>query len=133
MHGFRYYFTPLAGVLFNIHSRYYSLPVAKEYLALGGGPPRFTPGSTRLALLGIHPEELLLSPTGLSPSTVGLSRPLRLDKAFVTSCLFCRTNWAFPRHRYDNACRLTSHRFRLVPFRSPLLRKSRFLSSPEGT
>ena len=68
MYGFRYYFTPLAGVLFTIHSRYYSLPDAKEYLALGGGPPRFTPGSTGLALLGKYLKELVLSSTGLSPS-----------------------------------------------------------------
>jgi hypothetical protein len=34
-----------------------SLSVAEEYLALGGGPPRFTPGSTCLALLGIFSRE----------------------------------------------------------------------------
>jgi hypothetical protein len=39
-----------------------------------------------------------------------------------------------PRHRSRNACGLVSaSRFRLFPVRSPLLRKSRFLSVPGGT
>jgi hypothetical protein len=40
------------GVLFSFRSPYSSLSVYQEYLALEGGPPRFTPGFTRLALLG---------------------------------------------------------------------------------
>ena len=48
MHGFRFCFTPLTGVLF-----YYSLSVAELYLAFEDGPSEFTPGSTGLALLGI--------------------------------------------------------------------------------
>ena len=40
------------GVLFSFRSRYSALSVYEEYLALEGGPPRFTPGFTRLALLG---------------------------------------------------------------------------------
>ena len=51
MCGFRYFFTPLTGVLFTFRSLYYPLSVAKEYLALGGGPPGFMRASTRLALL----------------------------------------------------------------------------------
>jgi hypothetical protein len=43
---FQVLFTPLAGVLFTLRSRYYTLPVVEEYLALGGGPPRFTAGFT---------------------------------------------------------------------------------------
>jgi hypothetical protein len=49
--GFRSYFTPLTGVLLTFRSLYYPLSVAKEYLALGGGPPGFMRASTRLALL----------------------------------------------------------------------------------
>ena len=38
-----------------------------------------------------------------------------------------------PRHPVCNACGLTHTRFRLFPFRSPLLGESRFLSFPAGT
>lgn len=41
------------GVLFSVRSRYSSLSVYQEYLALEGGPPAFTPGFPRLALLWI--------------------------------------------------------------------------------
>jgi hypothetical protein len=39
-------FPPLTGVLFIFRSRYCALSVASEYLALGDGPPRFSPGFT---------------------------------------------------------------------------------------
>lgn len=48
------------GVLFSVRSPYYSLSVYQEYLALEGGPPRFTPGVTGLALLRYRIERLLL-------------------------------------------------------------------------
>ena len=76
---FQVLFIPLAGVLFIIHSRYYSLSVVKEYLALEGGPPSFTQSSTSSVLLwraGCN-GGLLLSHTGLSPSVVCLSRHFR--------------------------------------------------------
>ena len=43
-----------------------------------GGPPMFRQGSTCPALLDALPSETL-SPTGLSPSTVALSRAVRLE------------------------------------------------------
>ena len=43
---FQVLLTPLEGVLFIFRSRYFSLSVVKEYLALGDGPPIFRPGST---------------------------------------------------------------------------------------
>src|SRR3954464_15410121 len=39
--GFRYYFTPLIGVLFTFPSRYLFTIGRQEYLALDGGPPSF--------------------------------------------------------------------------------------------
>ena len=39
--GFRYYFTPLIGVLFTFPSRYSFTIGRQEYLALDGGPPGF--------------------------------------------------------------------------------------------
>ena len=49
------------------------LSVAKEYLALGGGPPEFRPGSTCPAVLGKSVQEGFLTHTGLSPSMEWLS------------------------------------------------------------
>lgn len=40
---------------------------------------------------------------------------------------------SIPQHPEHNDCRLTCPRFRLIPFRSPLLRESRFLSFPGVT
>jgi hypothetical protein len=51
-----------------------SLSVAREYLALRDGPRRFGPGSTCPVLLRYQTGELTLSPTGLSPAVVSLSR-----------------------------------------------------------
>ena len=39
-------FNSPSGVLFIFRSRYFSLSVAREYLALGDGPPGFKPGFT---------------------------------------------------------------------------------------
>ena len=56
-----------------------SLSVTREYLALEGGPPRFPQGFTCPVVLGITAQEVdAISPTGLSPSMVGLSRPVWL-------------------------------------------------------
>ena len=51
-----------------------SLSVISEYLALGGGPPRFRQGFTCPALLRIPLGLIWISPTGLSPSMEELSR-----------------------------------------------------------
>ena len=52
-----------------------SLSVDGSYLALEGGPPRFTQPFTWAGLLGnANTEDLILSPTGLSPSLAYLSR-----------------------------------------------------------
>jgi hypothetical protein len=52
--GFRIYFTPLAGVLFTVPSRYWFTIGRWRYLALGGGPPRFPPDFSCPAVLTIH-------------------------------------------------------------------------------
>ncbi len=51
--GFQVLFHSPPGVLFTFPSQYSSLSVTKEYLALGGGPPAFLPGSTCLTVLRI--------------------------------------------------------------------------------
>ena len=79
-HGFRIYFTPLAGVLFTIPSRYWFTIGRWSYLALGGGPPCFPPDFACRAVLTIqlHTGSHTLSPTGLSPSPVTRSSGVRL-------------------------------------------------------
>ena len=51
---FQVLFPSPPGVLFTFPSQYYALSVTKEYLALGGGPPCFTPGFTCPVLLWCH-------------------------------------------------------------------------------
>jgi hypothetical protein len=64
--------------------------------------------------------------------------PFPGDSARVQFCnsptLYAPGSDQAPRHRPHNACMLmNAARFRLIPFRSPLLRKSRFLSVPGVT
>ncbi len=58
--GFHVLFHSPPGVLFTFPSRYSSLSVTKEYLALWGGPHLFIRDSSCLALLWILPPYLLL-------------------------------------------------------------------------
>ena len=56
-----------------------------------------------------------------------------LANGFLTLRGLCKDHKTVPRPPYCNACRLTQHRFRLFPFRSPLLRESLLFSLPPGT
>ena len=51
--GFQILFHSPSGVLFTFPSRYYSLSVTKQYLALGGGPPDFPQNFTCFVVLWI--------------------------------------------------------------------------------
>src|SRR5260370_21879476 len=55
-----------------------SLSVAREYLALGDGPPRFRLTSTCRVLLRYRIVRFHLSHTGLSPALAALSRNVLL-------------------------------------------------------
>jgi hypothetical protein len=55
-----------------------SLSVAREYLALGDGPPRFRLASTCRVLLRYRIVRFHLSHTGLSPALAALSRNVLL-------------------------------------------------------
>ncbi len=96
------------------------LSVTRESLALEGGPPSFTPGLSYRALLRnsttLNPSA---SGTGLSPSLAGLSRPLPLPSFSASVAPTTPTP--------------QGGRFRLCPFRSPLLRASHLISLPPGT
>ena len=132
--GFRYYFTPLPGCFSPFPHGTGSLSVARECLALGGGPPRFARDFTCPALLGIPTRRPMAfayraitfygcpfqGPSanrrfsycvmGPPPHPVGPTTPARKRRWAITPC-----------------------GFRLVPVRSPLLRESRLLSSPRPT
>ena len=69
-HGFRFSFTPLAGVLFTVPSRYW-FPIGRlPYLALGRGRPGFPPDSACRMVL-THQRHATLAPVSygtLTPS-----------------------------------------------------------------
>ncbi len=133
MCGFRYYFTPLTGVLFTIFARATgSLSVTEEYLALGGGPPGFKPGFTCPTLLGCPIRRTVSFAYGAITLYGVLSSVLRLDTIFVTPAGASRQAW-IPQPPVRNATGLTRTRFGLCPLRSPLLRTSMFLSLPGVT
>ena len=105
------------GVLFTFPSQYCALSVTKEYSALGGGPPDFPQGSTCLAVLRILPL-----PSDFEYGAFTLSGWLSQSHS--------------PIFRPASAVHypgMHASRFGLFPFRSPLLRKSMFLSLPPGT
>jgi hypothetical protein len=97
------------------------------------------PGSHRIPrvpwYLGVRSEEdCQLSPTGLAPSMVGRSRAIRLAAVFVTLRPSQHSGQIGSRNTYCTTdAALHAVGFRLIPVRSPLLRKSRFLSLPGVT
>ncbi len=110
-----------------------SLSVALTYLALEGGPPSFPQGFSCPVVLGVNPQPpRLASHTGLSPSMAGRSRTL-----LVTSRTQSRRSYPPPElpHNPLSATHTSFplKTFRLVPFRSPLLRESLLISPPPGT
>ena len=105
------------GVLFTFPSQYYALSVTKEYSALGGGPPDFPQGFSCLVVLWIPPLPAVFmygafTLYGLTSQTVPLTD--RLTYAVHNPSVHAR--W-----------------FGLLPFRSPLLWESMFLSLPPVT
>jgi hypothetical protein len=101
---------------------------------LGDGPPGFPQGSTCPAVLrnrtrepflfclrGLHPVSLAIP--GHSTRELVCNSPRPLQRSQVRPCNTLDTTPAG----------LTYQRFRLFPFRSPLLGESRLLSVPPGT
>jgi hypothetical protein len=97
----------------------------KGYLALDGGPPRFTQDYSCPALLGRVSEDQSLSPTRLSLPMARLSSQVRLEIGFVTSCHNSRFWLILPTTPISQRPHpITRYRFRLFRFRSPLLTES---------
>ena len=108
---------------------------------MGGGPPEFRPGFTCPAVLGKSAQEDFFTHTGLSPSLGWLSSHFRFIRLYQT-CAPPQRSVAAPVTPAVQRLRATNtrpvwawppRRGTRVPFRSPLLRKSRFLSFPADT
>ncbi len=133
-HGFRYCFTPLSGCFSPFPHGTGSLSVIGECLALEGGPPRFIPGFTCPALLGIP----LSGPRSFGYGALTLyrpaSQPVPLDRGFLTRPRRSSDGTEGPTTpRAATPGGLHAHGFRLLRFRSPLLAQSRLISFPPGT
>src|SRR6476619_5189385 len=121
-------------VLFTFPSRYWSAIGHQGVLSLGGWSPQI-----QTAFHGSGPTQELdrqvsaLSPTGRLPSMVRGSTRLRLEPDLVTAAGPDTVQTRVLQPPPGNACPLTPGRFRLIPFRSPLLRESRLISFPRGT
>ena len=115
--GFQVLFHSPPGVLFTVPSQYSALSVTEEYLALGGGPPIFPQGFSCLVVLWIPLAAVAFRIRGFHPLWPAFPKPFFYP---TSSRIAVRTP-------------VTSHRFGLFPVRSPLLRKSMFLSLPKGT
>jgi hypothetical protein len=131
---FQVLFHPPSGVLFTFPSRYSFAIGHRRVFSLGRRSSQIQPGFhvSRPTQVRHHASTSDLSPTGLSPPTAELPSSIRLDR---TRDAGIRSP---PRHRPTTPQRqrlrpLTPLRFGLFPFRSPLLRESRLLSSPPGT
>ena len=76
----------------------------------------------------------LVSITGLSPSMDHLSREIHLPPGMVTARQVLHPSKNCPTTPATHRCKaIACNRFRLFPFRSPLLRESHSLSSPPLT
>ena len=78
-----FYFTPLPGFFSPFPHGTCSLSVTKEYLALRDGPRGFRQDFTCLAVLRIPSRDNFISLTGLSPSSVCLSKQLNYEIIFL--------------------------------------------------
>ena len=115
--GFQVLFHSPPGVLFTFPSQYYSLSVTKEYLALRGGPRAFPQGSSCLVVLWILLSYFRFRIHGFH--ILWLNFP---DHSSINRNNVCSPN-----------PEVHALRFGLIPFRSPLLWKSMFLSLPPAT
>ena len=110
-----FYFTPLPGFFSPFPHGTGSLSVIQEYLVLRGGPRRFKRGFTCPFLLGIQFQMLNVFDYGTFTYYGAVFQLLHLT---LTIDLLLSHN---PLYIIE---------FRLVPFRSPLLRESLLLSFP---
>ena len=100
---------------------------------MGDGPPGFPQDSTCPAVLRCLPRDRFHFAYGAFTPYGRSFQIVRLQIGLVTLRRTRSPSWQVLQPRPYNACALAYDRFRLFPFRSPLLRESRFLSLPRGT
>ena len=111
-----------------------ALSVTREYLGLGGGPPRFTRDFSGPVLLGIPSGSRLGFTYGgvtLCADVFPASSTTKAISYFLPGQQLRLDGPATP--ITQRLLAMTRDRFGLFPFRSPLLRESRLLSLPVGT
>src|SRR5690554_1352364 len=119
-HGFRYFFTPLFGVLFTFPSRYWFTIGLSGVFSLTGWSRQIHTGFRVSRATQDTAFIIILACTGLSPSVMQLSRcfhfVLIISDGSPTTPKLPKQLW-----------------FGLVPVRSPLLRESLLFSLPPLT
>jgi len=73
-------FHPPSGVLFSFPSPYWCAIGLETYLVLEVGDSQLPAPKPGYGTLGLQPNSFRLTPTGLSPSLAGHSRPLRFNR-----------------------------------------------------
>ena len=135
MYGFRYYFTPLTGVLFTFPSRYWFTIGHQQVFSLGGRSPRIPTRFHVSCGTWVSCTKSLIPLLYRAVTFYG--RPfqiVQLGMRFVTLRLYrirARQDPTTPITQRTRA--ITRYWFGLFPFRSPLLRESLLLSFPRGT
>ena len=133
--GFRYYFTPLAGVLFTFPSRYWFTIGCRVVFSLVRRSSQIPAGfhvsrGTRVS----DPERRNRFAYGAITRSGAPFQALLLRFCFVTFRQFRKTVRSDPSTPHMQRFRAITHmRFGLFPFRSPLLRKSLLFSFPGVT
>jgi len=114
-YNFRFYFTPLPGVLFTFPSRYLFTIGHLTYLGLEGGPPSFRPDYTCPILLRILLRTYILFPYGAITHYGVTFQRLRINI----------------HGRYRSPTTPRNAGFGLIPVRSSLLGESHLISFPQ--
>jgi hypothetical protein len=112
-----------------------SLSVTRESLAFGHGRPGFPRGSSCPVVLGWSIQEVSVSFAYRTITFYGRpSQAVLLERRLVTSRELRKALRRTPTTPATQRLRaITYGRFRLIPFRSPLLWESLLLSLPRGT
>jgi hypothetical protein len=123
-HGFRISFTPLGAVLFTLPSRYWCAIGRRRYLALEGGPPSFR---RDLACPAVLPDPLASQGAFAYGTLTHSGRPFQRRSASTLVSDSLDAAAARPERPSNpdspTPAGLAGRRFRLFPFRSPLLRE----------
>ena len=117
MHGFRFYFTPLKGVLFIFHSRYWCAIGHHKVLSLGGWAPRIHAGFHVAGATWENTEEsICFRLQDCHLLWWDFPNPLA-NKCFFYSLLSRNPAWCLPLPHMHNACGLShAHGLGLFPF-----------------